>query len=84
MAERVTKMRHGFDELLMQLTHRFGEVPRAVRMQSLLVAALAMVDASSIEERKGVVTTEAEFLELCRRVYRKVRGTSAARLARSQ
>ncbi len=64
-----------FDEVLAKLCERSKHVNRALRMQSLLVAAIAMIDASSIEDRKGVLTTEAEFLEFCRRTFRKTRGT---------
>lgn len=81
MTPEQRKLSDGFDDLLAELCQRCGVVPRAVRMQSLIVAALAMVDASSVEDRKGVLVTEAEFLELCRRFYRKVRGASSTQTA---
>lgn len=64
-----------FHELTIELCRRYTHVKHAIRAQALVVAALAMVDASSIEMRKGARATEAEFLELCRRFFRKVRGT---------
>jgi hypothetical protein len=67
------KQSDGFHGILMELCERFRDVPRAIRMQALVIAALAMVDASSIEERKGAMVTEEEFVILCRRFFRKVR-----------
>lgn len=72
-----TALREGFHNILAELVQRFSHVHRAVRMQALVTAALAMVDAQSIEDRNGVVVTEAEFILLCRRVFRKLRGMPA-------
>lgn len=64
-----------FHELLIALCNRYTNVPTGIRVQALIVAAIALTDASSSEARKGVCVTEAEFSELCRRFFRKVRGT---------
>lgn len=63
-----------FHELVIELCRRYTHVKHAIRMQALVVAALAMIDAASVEQREGVCATEAEFLEMCRRFFRKARG----------
>ena len=78
MTEEAKALSNGFHDILAELCERFRRVPRAVRMQGLIVAALAMVDAASIEDRQGVCVTEEEFIELCRRFFRKVRGTGSS------
>ncbi len=62
-----------FDIALAALNKSFEGNFAGMRVKSMLLAALAVTDGASINDRKGVVVTESEWLDLCRRVYRTVR-----------
>ena len=73
-AEEQKEHARAFDNILEELCLRFKHVHRAVRTQSLIVAALATMEAASVEDRKGVCLTEDEFLKFCRLTFQKARG----------
>jgi len=67
-----------FDEILVELNTRFRDLLHpATRAQSLILAALAVIDIASSNDRKGVLVTEEEFLRFCGKVYKRVRGAAA-------
>lgn len=63
-----------FDHLLNELnTKTNSDVSAPLRIQSMLVACIAVADGFKINCGQLNSVTEDEWLEMCRRTYRRIR-----------
>jgi hypothetical protein len=62
-----------FERALVDLNNAFEGNFASMRTKVMLAAALAVTDKASVADRKGVLVTEDEWLDLCRKIYFWVR-----------
>jgi hypothetical protein len=66
---------HEYVALLQELQNRYRDVPPGTRWAHLMTVGLAVADANSIRDR-GKPISEAEFLELSLKLFRRMRSES--------